>query len=433
MVSATNIARRAATLCVGLGLSVACNAVGTRASPMHQGRKELPAAPDSTRALAPGESGYAIRAEKVFTMDAGDRVLSPGMVLVRNGKIAAVAEQVDVPAGFAVFDYGSAWLTPGLVDLHTHIHAGGFGDVNDMVVPVNPEYRTSPTIIPDNPQLQRALAGGVTTLFGIPGSGTSISGAGVLYKPKRNDTYENGVLADPGGLKVAQDSNPQRGAGDLGATRAGLSWMLEEVNDRARAALDQGRVDRGLDQLMRVHAGELPVLIHTAGSDGVTNTTRMWRGRYPVRSVLSHGCFDAWKTSAFVAEMGMPANNGPRTIEYASSREGRIIGIAAHYIDVGVPFVSINTDSPVVPQEELFLQAAMSARYGADGYAMLRALTIHPAIAFGIDDRVGSLEPGKDADLVVRTGDPLDPRAAVQAVWIDGRNEYDRTRDGQLF
>jgi imidazolonepropionase-like amidohydrolase len=159
----------------------------------------------------------------------------------------------------------------------------------------------------------------------------------------------------------------------------------------------------------------------------------MWRGRYPVRSVLSHGCFDAWKVAPFVAEMGMPANNGPRTIEYFSSREGHIVGISAEYDAVGVPLLSINTDSPVVPQEELFLQAAMGARYGADGYLMLRAMTIHPAIAFGIDARVGSLEPGKDADLAIRTGNPLDPRAAVSVVWIDGRIEYDRARDGQLF
>jgi imidazolonepropionase-like amidohydrolase len=383
--------------------------------------------------LAAGDSGVVIRAAKVFTMDATDRVLAPGMLLVRNGKIEAVGTQFSVPQGFEVIDYGAAWLTPGLVDLHTHVHAGGFGDINDMVLPINAEFRVSPTVVPGNPQLQRAVAGGVTTLFGIPGSGTSISGAGVLYKPKLHDTYENGVLADPGGVKVAQDSTPQRGAGDLGASRAGLSWLLEDANDKARAALAQGRRDVALENLMKVHARELPVLIHTAGSDGVGNTTRMWRGRYPVRSVLSHGCFDAWKVAPFVAEMGMPANNGPRTIEYFSSREGHIVGISAEYDAVGVPLLSINTDSPVVPQEELFLQAAMGARYGADGYLMLRAMTIHPAIAFGIDARVGSLEPGKDADLAIRTGNPLDPRAAVSVVWIDGRIEYDRARDGQLF
>jgi imidazolonepropionase-like amidohydrolase len=384
-------------------------------------------------ALADGEQGFVVRAGKVFTMDADDRVLAPGMVLVRGGRIAAVGASFDLPAGFALVDCGDAWLTPGLVDLHTHIHAGGFGDINDMVLPVNPEYRSSPTVVPGNEQIQRAVAGGVTTLFGIPGSGTSLSGASVLYKSKLHSSYEAGVLHDPGGIKVAQDSNPQRGAGDLGASRAGLAWILEDVNDKARAANAQQRRDPALQNLQRVHARELPILIHTAGSDGVANTARMWRGRYPVRSVLSHGCFDAWKVAPFVAEMGMPTNNGPRTIEFTSSRNGRITGITKQYADAGVPLLSINTDSPVVPQEELFLQAAMSARYGADGYLMLRAMTIHPAVAFGIDDRVGSLEPGKDADLVVRRGDPLDPRAAVDVVWIDGRVEYDRARDGQKF
>ena len=383
--------------------------------------------------LGPGERGFVLRAGKVFTMDAEDRVLAPGMVLVRDGRIEAVGTSFDVPQGFELVDCGERWLTPGLVDLHTHIHAGGFGDINDMVMPVNPEYRSAPALVPGNELIQRAVAGGVTTLFGIPGSGTSLSGAGVLYKPKLASTYEEGVLRDPGGVKIAQDSNPQRGAGDLGVSRAGLSWILEDINDKARAANAEGRREPWLENLQKVHSLEIPVLIHTAGSDGVANTTRMWRGRYPVRSVLSHGCFDAWKVAPFVAAMGMPANNGPRTIEFTSSRNGRITGISKEYADVGVPLVSINTDSPVVPQEELFLQAAMSARYGADGYLMLRAMTIHPAIVFGIDDRVGSLEPGKDADLVARAGNPLDPRAAVDVVWIDGRIEYDRVRDGQKF
>ncbi len=418
------VALRFATLCA-LG-AVACQST----SPSSDSTR---ASADAFSALGPGESGVAIRADKVFTMDAEDRVLAPGMLLVRNGKIAAIGAHFEVPQGFEFVDYGTAWLMPGCVDLHTHIHAGGFGDINDMVLPVNPEFRSSATVVPGNPQIARAVAGGVTTLFGIPGSGTSMGGAGILYKPKLHATFESGVLRDPGGIKVAQDSNPQRGAGDLGNSRAGLSWILHDINDKARAANAQGRRDPGLENLMKVHSRELPILIHTAGSDGVGNTARMWRGRYPVRSVLSHGCFDAWKVSPFVAEMGMPANNGPRTIEYSSTRDGRITGIVSKYLDAGVPLVSLNTDSPVVPQEELFLQGAMSARYGADGYTMLRAMTIHPAIAFGIDDRVGSLEVGKDADLVLRTGNALDPRAAVAAVWIDGRIEYDRARDGQTF
>ena len=87
----------------------------------------------------------------------------------------------------------------------------------------------------------------------------------------------------------------------------------------------------------------------------------------------------------------------------------------------------------VIPQEELFLQGSMSARMGADSYQMLRALTTHPAQAFGIADRVGSLEVGKDADVVITRGDPLDPRSRVELVLIDGKVEYDGERDGPLF
>jgi imidazolonepropionase-like amidohydrolase len=116
-----------------------------------------------------------------------------------------------------------------------------------------------------------------------------------------------------------------------------------------------------------------------------------------------------------------------------STRDGRITGTAAKYLAAGAKDLSLNTDSPVMPQEELFLQGAMSARYGADDYLMLRGCTIAPARVFGLDDRVGSLEVGKDADIVLHNGSPLDPRARVERVYIDGVLQYDRQRDGQWF
>ena len=385
------------------------------------------------RPLADGESGCVVVGAKVFVLDDHDTILAPGMVVVRGGHIAAVGAPQPTPAGFARYEFPAAWVTPGLIDLHSHVQTGGWGDINDMVLPVNPEFRTSPTIRPGNPDVRRACAAGVTTLFGIPGSGTSMSGFGVLYKTKGDSTYDDTVFADPGGLKVAQDSNPQRGAGDFGASRAALGWLLRNVNDEARADLEQGRSDVRLRNLERVHAKQLPILIHTAGSDGVANTSRMWRKTYATRSVLSHGCFDGWKVREYVAQSGIPVNNGPRMIEYQSSREGRVIGICKEYADAGAQLISINTDSPVVPQEELFLQGGMAARYGLDDYLALRALTIHPARAFGIDDRLGSLEPGKDADVAVFDGNPLDPRSRVELVLIDGHIEYDRAREGQRF
>jgi len=423
-----------------VALLVACQATGADASdPGPQAAPQEPAPArlgdmdEALRALEPGERGVVVIGHKLFVLDDADTVLAPGMVVVRDGRIAAVGAPREVPEGFEVHTWPEGWVSPGLIDLHSHVQTGGWGDINDMVLPINADLRVSATVRPGNTEIQRACSAGVTTLFGIPGSGTSMSGFGVLYKTKHDCTYEEAVYADPGGLKVAQDSNPQRGAGDFGASRAALGWILRDANDSARAALEQDRFDLALENLKRIHSRELPVLIHTAGSEGTANTARMWRAEYGARSVLSHGSFDGWKSAPYVAAQGMPVNNGPRIIDYGPSREGRFVGMAAEYVDAGAPLISLNTDAPVLPQEELFLQGSLASRYGLDEYTALRALTIHPARAFGIDDRLGSLEAGKDADIVVFDGNPLDPRSRVELVLIDGEIEYHRLRDGQRF
>ena len=130
----------------------------------------------------------------------------------------------------------------------------------------------------------------------------------------------------------------------------------------------------------------------------------------------------------------LPVNHGPRTMNFNSMRrEERIQGGAQSFVDAGVPLFSLNTDSPVVPQEELFLQGTMSARLGADDYTMLRAVTANPALSFQIGNRVGSLTEGLDADIVLSNGNPLDPRSRVERVYIDGELQYERERDGQWF
>ena len=421
----------AATACQSTGAT----GTGGRRSPRSAAAEDWEPGPMVVPPLEAGDVGAVFVCGKVLTVDPGDRVFAPGMVVVRNGRIAAVGPVVEdeVLAGYERFEFPDGWAAPGLVELHSHIQTGSWSDINDSVRSINCKFRTSPTIVPGNANVRRACAGGVTTMFGIPGSGSNMSGFGVLYKAKCSSGYEEAVMRDPGGLKVAEDSNPQRPPPQFGGSRAGMAWLIEDVNDRALAAIAQDRSDPALDNLKRVHTKELPVLIHTAGSEGVENTARMWRVTYDTRAILSHGSFDGWKSAAYLAEVGMPVNNGPRTMDYYSTREGRIIGMADEYDRAGVPLISMNTDAGIVPQEELFLQGAMASRLGADNYLMLRAVTAHPAIAFGIADRVGSLESGKDADVVIWNGEPLDPRARVEVVMIDGRIEYDRARDGQRF
>ena len=383
----------------------------------------------------PSGEGVAIHCAKVLSMDDSDSIHAPGMIWIEDGELSYVGDVRDVPEGWELRTEDEMWAMPGMVDLHTHIHSGGWGDTNDMVHSVNPELRAQAALRPANRLGKLACSAGVTCLLGIPGSGTNMSGFGVLYKTKTSGSFEDVVWRRVGGLKVAQDSNPARRAGTegWGNCRASMGWTLEDVADKALASRREGRRDPALENLEKVMTGELPVLIHTAGSEGVVNTARMWSLKYDTHCVISHGSFDGWKVASVIAEWGVPVNHGPRTMDWFSSRNGRINGSGAEYAAAGVPLFSLNTDSSVIPQEEFFLQGSMTARLGGDSYEMLRALTIHPAKAFGLDDRVGSLEVGKDADIVLYDGDPLDPRTRVMRVWIDGDLQYDREETRAFF
>ena len=381
----------------------------------------------------------AITVAKLLTLDADDQIFDPGMVWIEDGKITYVGEPIDAPAGFDRMDEEELWAWPGMVDLHSHIHATGWHDTNDMVRPLNPDLRVRPAVDPWEPRLKVATAAGVTTLFGIAGSGTSISGFGVLYKTKVSGGYEGMVVRDPGGMKSAFNFNPQRGSGELGNSWCGLTWTTHHLNDRvANLARREERNgdprDWEIEDLKQIHRGELPVLIHCASAEGVAGVVRMWKVRYGTNCIVSHGSWDGHLAAKFAAETNTPVNHGPRTMNFTSARrEGRIQGGAQSFLDAGVPLFSLNTDSPVIPQEELFLQGSMSARLGADAYQMVRALTTHPAESFLIGDKLGSIEVGKDADIVLSTGDPLDPRCRVEYVIIDGAVQYSRRADGQIF
>jgi imidazolonepropionase-like amidohydrolase len=386
---------------------------------------------------ARAEGGLALRCAKLLTLDGQDRVFDPGMVLVAEGKITYVGAPIEVPDGYEFVDRPDTWAWPGLVDLHSHIQSTGWWDTNDMVKPLNPEFRVRAALDPGEERLRQADEAGVTTLFGIPGSGTSLSGFGVLYKTKQDATYEQMVLRDPGGMKVAFNYNPQRGGGDLGSTWCGLAWGLEELNDRVAARVHRppaGPPDPATENLERVHRGELPVLIHCASAEGVAGSVRMWKDRYHTQCVVSHGDWDGHFAAGHMAERGVPLNHGPRLMNFTTlRREEKILGTAQAFLDAGVPDLSLNTDAPVVPQDEFFLQGTMSARLGSDPYQMLQAMTIHPARSFLIGDRVGSLEVGKDADVVLSNGDPLDPRSRIELVLVDGEIQYSRPRKGGAF
>jgi imidazolonepropionase-like amidohydrolase len=172
-----------------------------------------------------------------------------------------------------------------------------------------------------------------------------------------------------------------------------------------------------------------PVIIHTADARDVMGTVRMFHDEFNLPCIISHGEFGGFKSAGEIARRGLPANIGPRQYDWTSMMyDGKCYGIAAEYRKAGVERLSINTDSPVVPQEELIFQASMAVRLGLPEEAALRAVTIEPAKAVMIDHRLGSLEAGKDADVVIWSGNPLDVRQRVLLAMIGGKVVYDERK-----
>lgn len=385
----------------------------------------------------PGEVGgppLGIRAQKILTITHG--AIDNGILLIRDGKIAGVGKSLAIPAGTVFLDASDRWVLPGLIDLHSHVGTVGW-DINDMVLPTNPDLRILEALDPKNRDLKAALIGGVTTVHVIPGSGTNISGFGALIKTA-GATVKELLVRSPGAMKVAQGYNPERRGGDLGYTRMGMSWGLVQILDEGKAyteawdAYDAGEREEvpelrpELEQMKRLFRGEFPVINHTAGARDVMATMRMFYDRYELWTIVSHATFHGYKVAHEAAKRRAHVNVGPRQIDFHFARKGSFVGICSEYHKAGVENLSINTDAPVVPQEDLFLQAAMAVRFGLDEKAAIEGITIRGAEAIGIAGSVGSLEEGKEADVVIRGGHPLDPRSSVDAVFIRGRLVYRR-------
>lgn len=413
----------------------------------------------------PGGPGLAIHARKLLTLaEDGPPVVDNGVLLVLDGAIQEVgrARDVSIPDGYVEVDVGDHWLMPGMVDLHSHVAgASEFnGDLHDYVFLTNPGLRASSTVVPGNPALLRALAAGVTTILYIPGSGANMSGQGVLLKTGF-DRYEDMVLRDPGSLKLAQAGNPERYYAYEGSTigRAFMNWNTRDTFRRGLAYAETwaARIaeaealgteppvrDPQWDVFHPLLEQSIAVSTHTQLYQVVLTTITMVRLELGLKVFLDHSTYGGWRTGALAEESGVPAIVGPSSIDgtgnrflddvVANGREG-IQGVAAGYQELGHTQVGFNTDAPIVPQEELQLQAGMAVRYGFDDAFLetVRGLTIVPARAAGIEDVVGSLEVGKHADVLIIAGHPADPRSQVARVLIQGHEVYDMERDGQRW
>jgi imidazolonepropionase-like amidohydrolase len=383
----------------------------------------------------------ALHLGKIITC-AGDPIVN-GTILVANGKIEAIGpkDKIKVPVGYTEVDMSDKFAMPGLVDVHSHV--GGSGDINEMVYSTNPELRVLDVIRPNNEQLKVAVAGGVTTICFIPGSGTNMGGWGTLMKTGPGK-LEDIILRQPGVLKIAQAGNPERQTGEVGSGRMGMNFNIREQLRIGQGYVKEwddyeaGRrktkppLNLRLEYFKPLFHREIPILVHTQGYQVIQSTMRILHDEFNLKVIIGHACFDSYKLAEESKKRGIPVMSGPRLFRLDNDT-GQIKGIVAEYARQGVKNLGVNTDAPVVPEEELFFQATMAVRFGWTEEAALRGLTIEPAKALMIDKRIGSLEVGKDADIVVTTGPIIDPRCYVTQVLVDGKFAYDIKKDRRRF
>ncbi len=369
-----------------------------------------------------------------------------GTVLIENGRIAAVGavDVVAVPDGAEVVDAAGSWVLPGFIEAHGHVgvseEAEGWAgqDTNEMTEPVTAHVRAIDAINPADMGFRDAISGGVLAVNVNPGSGNPIGGQTVALKCWGR-TVDEMALRQPSGMKSALGENPKRVYGEqkkTPSTRLGTAAVIRgalvaAANYLERIQAEQGKpeaerkpVDRDLklEALGLVLRRQIPWRQHCHRADDIATAIRI-ADEFGYDLVIDHGT-EAHLLADIIAARGIPVIIGPLlTSRSKVELRNRSLANPGRLAKAGVT-IAITTDHPVVPVNFLAHQAALAVKDGLDRETALRALTINPARIAGIDDRLGSIEPGKDADLVIWSGDPLDVLSRAVRVFIDGAEIY---------
>ena len=369
---------------------------------------------------------------------AGEDIENGCVLIGDDGKIAAVAATVEAPEGCTVIDAQGRLVTPGCVEAHCHIgldnEATGWEgkDYNEIVDPITPQLRAIDSINPLDEAFAMAIQGGVTSACTGPGSANVVGGTFVAMKlsGKRVDKM---IIKHPVAMKCAFGENPKRCYGQQGKktpmTRMAVAALLRELLFKTKRYMqdkENGKnpaFDMKLEAMIPVLKGEIPLKAHAHRADDILTSIRIAK-EFGVKLTLDH-CTDGALIADELADEGYSAFVGPSLgsktkIELAHksfTTPGKLHA-------AGVP-ISIITDSPVIPLHYLPMCAGLAVNGGLPYEQGWRAITINPAVQTGIGDRVGSLEPGKDGDVVIWTDDPLTTLGARSHMTIvDGKIVY---------
>ena len=392
----------------------------------------------------------AVRGAKIYPVSGP--VIEHGILLVRGGKVEAVGTEgkFAIPKGARVMDASGKVIIPGIVDSHSHIGIGSRPavpaneDVNEGTGPIQPGLRAIDAIYPADPGIRMALSGGVTTANIMPGSGNVIGGQTAYVKLRGRTIEEMLIPGAIGGLKMANGENPKHYGRENQApmTRMEVAALArkefvkaqeykrkwDEYNSRvASGARDAKPPERDLElePLVQVLEGKRIVQHHTHRADDIMTVVRL-ADEFHFRVVIHHGT-EAYKVADELAKRKIPV-----TLTITDSPGGKLEAVnvdlaAAAMLDKAGVKVAVNTDDWINSSHFLLREAALTIRGGLSEETALKALTINPAEMLDLENRVGSLESGKDADFVVLSGNPFSVYTKVLETWIEGEKVFDRS------
>ena len=349
----------------------------------------------------------------------GEDIENGSILIGDDGKIISVGKDIEAPEGATVIDAEGKLVTPGCVEAHCHIglHNEAVGwegrDYNESVDPLTPHMRAIDSINPQDEAFENALRGGVTTACTGPGSANVVGGSFAVIKLFGN-RVDNMIVKHPAAMKCAFGENPKRVYGQGGkkspVTRMATAALLRELLFKSRRYLadkEAGKdvFDMKLEAMIPVMQGEIPLKAHAHRADDILTSIRIAK-EFGVKLTLDH-CTDGSIIADELAKEGYPAFVGP-SLGGKSKVEliNKAFSTPADLTKAGVN-ISIITDAPVIPLQHLPMCAGLASNAGLPYEDAWRAITINPARALGIADRVGSLESGKDGDVVIWTADPI--------------------------
>lgn len=372
----------------------------------------------------------AITGGKIFTM-AGP-VIEIGTVLVEGAKIAGVKKGIFVPPGARPVDVAGQIVMPGMIDAHCHvgiaeeIYREEGDDSNEVTDPVTPHLRAIDAVNPMDAGFRDALSGGVTTVVTGPGSANIIGGEMVALKTS-GTVVDEMIVRFPAGLKAALGENPKRSYGrdkKTPATRMASAAILREALAKAQDYLKKPSLERDLkmESLARVLRRVVPLRVHAHRADDIMTAVRI-AAEFGADLIIEH-CTEGYLVAGHLAAKGIPAVIGPVITNRAKvEMQGITLETAGVLAGAGVRF-AIMTDHPAVPVQYLAASAALAVKGGLPVEHALRAITVDAAQIIGLGGRLGSIEPGKDADIVVLDRHPLDISSKVLQVYINGERVF---------